>query len=1166
MGRGRIFWALVAASLCMGFGGGFVWWEAGWAIAGLAWAMAGVMAVAARWWARQRSGRGFQVASGTGAAALGIVAVVWGSAPLGGSSADGDGPFGLAGALCLSGAGSILGALLPPSRAKASFLLWAAVAAGVLAVSGGLGWGQTEGGTKLGFGLMALGLVLIGGVDGLMVRAGLTSRQSISFPAVATLAAGLIALVLAGRAVGGGTATDFGDRSVEWVALAALFVAFGSVSLLVRADRAKEADVNENLERFQSSFRRLRDLDTALDAHAIVAFTDARGRITDVNDKFCAISQYSREELIGRDHRLINSGHHPKAFMEQLWGTILAGKIWQGEIRNRAKDGSYYWVDTTIVPFLGPDGKPQQFVAIRADITAKKSGEIALRESEQRYSSTLNSLMEGCQIIDPEYRYTYVNAVCAESARVRIEDLLGRRMQDCFPGIEQTEVFAAIVGCMEGGPAREMENEFVRGDGSRAWFMLAIRRVPEGVLILSLDVSARKEAAAKLRRQNAELRALFDLMPAMVWFKDTKNNHLRVNQRVADAAGRRVEEIEGRSCEEIYPREAARYYADDLVVIESRKPRLGIVEPISDPSGAVRWVRTDKVPYCDESGEVVGIVVLSQDITERREAEEKLKFHQDLLRETGHIAKVGGWSFDVGGRDAFWTDEVARIHDLEPGTKASVEEGLSFYRTESRQRLEVALQAAVERGEPYDLELVLITSRGRRKWVRTIAHPVVEDGRVIRVLGSFQDITEKKQTERRLAIQGAVGQVLSTASSLAEAMPLVLSELARMENWDFAGFWLIDDTGGALRCDQWWAREGLVRAELVARTETVRFEPGVGLPGRVWQSGTPIYSADLAHDTNYLRAAEAARAGLKSALGFPILQGDAVIGVVDFLAAESEAPDRELIDAFAMIGRQIGLFLQRRKAEEEVRMLNAELEERVQQRTAQLEESNRELEAFSYSVSHDLRAPLRSVDGFSQALVEDFGAELPAEARRYLGLVRDGAQRMGALIDDLLAFSRLNRQSLQMTDVDMDRLVAGVIAELRAEAAGRRIEVGVGKLPPAQGDSALLRQVWVNLLSNAFKYTSRCDAARIEVEGWRTDDGVCHYRVRDNGAGFNMKYAHKLFGVFQRLHRAEDYPGTGVGLAIVQRILHRLDGRISAEGEEGRGATFIFTLNGEKTS
>ncbi len=224
-----------------------------------------------------------------------------------------------------------------------------------------------------------------------------------------------------------------------------------------------------------------------------------------------------------------------------------------------------------------------------------------------------------------------------------------------------------------------------------------------------------------------------------------------------------------------------------------------------------------------------------------------------------------------------------------------------------------------------------------------------------------------------------------------------------------------------------------------------------------------------------------------------------------------------------------------------------------------LQNAGREMEAFSYSVSHDLRAPLRAIDGFSRILEEEYGQKLDAEGKRILGVIRHNTVTMAELIDDLLAFSRLSRQPVDRTDVDMTALARHAYAEAARDAGSRNIEFDLHELPPASGDLAMLRQVFANLLSNAVKFTGPRAVARIEVGCTEEGDG-CVYYVKDNGVGFDDRYAGKLFGVFQRLHLASEFDGTGVGLAIVQRVVQRHGGRVWAESVAGSGATFYFTL------
>jgi len=393
---------------------------------------------------------------------------------------------------------------------------------------------------------------------------------------------------------------------------------------------------------------------------------------------------------------------------------------------------------------------------------------------------------------------------------------------------------------------------------------------------------------------------------------------------------------------------------------------------------------------------------------------------------------------------------------------------------------------------------------------------------------------------------------IGKAGDSTTALAILLRKICEHSGWCFAQSWL--PHGGTTRLKlgpAWYSRDVALQA-FRKENERLAFAPDGGALERVARTQVPDWLWELEPAAKAVRRPLMIAAGLKAWIGFPVIADGEVIAVIEFFDTASRSRDERTLQLIATLASQLGPVIQRKRAAEQIDALNANL----QRYTVELEAANKDLESFSYSVSHDLRAPLRAVDGYARMLEEDYAARLDQEGRRLLGVVRAASSQMGQLIDDLLEFSRLGRKDLAQQRVDMEALAREVAAELGASA---RATIEISALPPADGDRAMLRQVWANLIGNALKYSGKRDAPRVEIGG-RAEAVQNVYWVRDNGVGFDMRYAQKLFGVFQRLHAQNEFPGTGVGLALVQRVVARHGGRAWAEGQPGKGACFHFSL------
>jgi len=480
----------------------------------------------------------------------------------------------------------------------------------------------------------------------------------------------------------------------------------------------------------------------------------------------------------------------------------------------------------------------------------------------------------------------------------------------------------------------------------------------------------------------------------------------------------------------------------------------------------------------------------------------------------------------VGNTEGWLTFVDPRLYPL-LGMSESEEKGLGWLERihpDERDNAVDTWKRSLESGDEFRIEYRLQAHDGTYRWFVARARPELgPDAKPVRWVGTLDDVHTEVETRQKLVLE----QV--RLAKMAAASPQMLYS-----------FWSSADGSRAAfpyASPAFLNLFGLDAAELAKDAESF-FRLGNPEDAPAVGASVQISARDLSHWRQQWRA-------MAPKLGEIWLEAHSM-------------PVREPDGSTTWHG-MVSDITERRRQEKELRELNINLEQRVAERTLELELANRELEAFSYSVSHDLREPLRAVNGFSQAVLEDYAELLPPEGRQHLAAIREGALRMGQLIDDLLAFSRLGRQPLKRRTVDVHSIVDECVKRL-VVAEGGRARVHIGELAPCEADPALTQQVFANLLSNAFKYSRKRDDPEIEVRSTRDDAGNVVYSVRDNGAGFDMKYASKLFQVFQRLHRTTEFEGTGVGLAIVHRIVSRHGGRVWFDATPNQGATFFFTL------
>jgi PAS domain S-box-containing protein len=907
-----------------------------------------------------------------------------------------------------------------------------------------------------------------------------------------------------------------------------------------------ELDAREQRERALQRQTQLINL-----SHEAIVTLDANRAITSWNTGATEMYGWTSAEAMGKPIREVLQSRASLP-MDAIKETLIRDGRWEGELIHSARDGTDVIVDSRQVIVRDESGVPAGFLEINRDITSGRRAEEALQSSGAKLNAALASTTDALFISDVNGRFVDFNDAFATFHRFANKDECLKTMAR-YPDI--LDVFFAdgspapldmwaVPRALRGETAKDSEYILRRRDTGESWvgaYSFGPIRDPDnrvvGAVVVGRDITDRKKAEEALRTSEQRFRQIFEKAPIGMAIANWDSMLEQCNPAFCRLVGRAEEELRGVWAGSLIPPE-------DVPATRSHMERLRAGEisfyeidsRYSRPGSPLVCVRKFICLLPDQNAGPAHNLIMVSDITDRRRAEEALLERERTLRRFTEAAPVAIAMFDLEMR--YLAASQRYRDDYQLGSRELV--GESHYDVFPeigepwRDIHRRCLAGAVERntGERF------LRSDGTEQWLRWEAQPWRHtDGSVGGIVLFSENITLQRRAESTLR------ESEEQFRTLANAIP----QLCWMANADGGIFWYNQ---------RWYEYTGTTPEQMEAWGWQLVHNREV-LPDVLQRWKRSVASCEPFEMVFPLRRADGAFCSfLTRAVPLHDLEGTVVrwFGTNTDITAQKSA-EETLRSALEL----------REQAETRIRELNASLERRVEERTAQLQQSNRELEAFSYSVAHDLRAPLRGIDGWSQALLEDYGDQLEGEARRHLDRVRAEAQRMGWLIDDLLQLSRITRSEMRLDQADLTALADSVAARLREQHPGRRIEIAVERGMTTRADVHLLEILLNGLLSNAVKFTTPREVARIAV-GRNGDGASAAFHVSDNGVGFDMAHAGRLFEPFQRLHPRTEFPGTGIGLAIVARVARRHGGRVWAEASPGQGATFYFNLeqsNGE---
>jgi PAS domain S-box-containing protein len=912
---------------------------------------------------------------------------------------------------------------------------------------------------------------------------------------------------------------------------------------------------------------------------------DHAGKINLVNAKAQELFGYPPEELVGRPVEMLvperfRSGHpnYRQNFLAQPTNRPMgAGR----DLFGLHKDGREIPIEIGLTPY---ESSESQFtIALIVDITERKRAEQSLKASEERFRLIVEAAPSAIIAVDAAGKINLVNAKAQELFGYSSEELLGRSVDILVPERFRTkhpdyrQGFVAKPSRRSMGAGRDLFGLHKDGHEVPIEIGLTPYESSEGQFTLALivDITERSQAEEKIAYQAYLLENVNDAV-----IGSDENSYIRFwNQGAERMFGWKAEEVLGRSGREILRSEFIDTDRETVLKILSEQGRWKGESIFYHKDGSQVIMEVSSITLRDANGLITGYVSVNRDITERKQAEEYLQANAAravLIAELSQafaqltndyqgllglaVRRIAELIGDYCAIRLVEADDVTLQlvvdHHLDP----SAQEFMHRFISSITQRMDEGITAQVFRSGKAVL-LPFVSPDAFRAQVKPEFHPLLErlnihsvliaplraEGKIIGTITMSRDQTPHAYTEEDRVFLQDLADRAALAIVSARLYTAMQQLNAKLEQRVVERTEALSQANALLQMlldympDHIYFKDAQSRFIRNSRSQA----KSLGLSDPAEAVGKSDFDFFPHAQLSYEKEQEIMQSGK------PLMDLEERVVWPDGRETWVSTTKMPLLD---QDGQVIGTFGISRDITERKRA-----EAALQKAKLELESANKELEAFSYSVSHDLRSPLRSIDGFSQALLEDYGELLPPEGRNFLERVRSSAQRMAELIDDLLNLSKVTRASMKLVPVDLSQIAEGIAAELERNHSEHHVRLTIAKNLKAHGDPNLLRIVLENLINNAWKFTSKQPQAEIEF-GSKHENGETVYFIRDNGAGFDMAYAGKLFGAFQRLHSMTEFSGTGIGLATVQRIIHRHGGRVWAEGAVDQGATFFFTL------